>query len=158
MNTALDPKIKKKSMIFRYFLMHLLPQLSSLDLREFHRVKWPWVALVLYWCRLIDWILFNVPLENFSLIWRRHRTWRASNFDLYSALRAIEQWGFFIVPTPAADTGPWFLRSHLKDPQLSLQSAIQSRPRYELTTWRSRSERSTDWATVNGWPICIADF
>ena len=39
-----------------------------------------------------------VPLENFSLIWRRHFWWRASNFDLCSALMAIEQWGFFRVP------------------------------------------------------------
>ena len=30
----------------------------------------------------------------FSLIWRRHQyRWRATNFDLYSALMAIEQWG-----------------------------------------------------------------
>ena len=45
--------------------------------------------------------LFGVcdPLENFSLIWRRHHhQWRAANFDLCSALMAIEQWGFFSVP------------------------------------------------------------
>ena len=41
---------------------------------------------------------FIVPLENFSLIWRRHHYWwRASNHDLCSALMAIEQWGFFNV-------------------------------------------------------------
>ena len=40
-----------------------------------------------------------VPLENRSLIWRRHHCrWRAENFELYSALIAIEQWGFFYVP------------------------------------------------------------
>ena len=40
-----------------------------------------------------------VQLENFSLIWRRHHCWwRAANFDLCSALMAIEQWGFFSVP------------------------------------------------------------
>ena len=37
---------------------------------------------------------FIVPLENFSLICR----WRAANFDLCSALMAIELWGFFNVP------------------------------------------------------------
>ena len=38
---------------------------------------------------------FNFQLENFSLIWRRHLCrWRAANFDLWSALMAIEQWGF----------------------------------------------------------------
>ena len=37
--------------------------------------------------------------ENFSLIWRCHHCrWRAVNFDLCSALMAIEQWGFFSVP------------------------------------------------------------
>ena len=39
-----------------------------------------------------------VSLENFSLVWRRHHCWwRAANFDLCSALLAIEQWGFFSV-------------------------------------------------------------
>ena len=42
---------------------------------------------------------FFVPLQNFSLIWRRHHyRWKAANFDLRSALTAIEQWGFFSVP------------------------------------------------------------
>ena len=37
---------------------------------------------------------FNVPLEKFSLIWRRHHNrWRAAIFNLYSALMAIEQGG-----------------------------------------------------------------
>ena len=39
------------------------------------------------------------PLENIWLIWRRyHFRWRGANFDLCSALMAIEQWGFFTVP------------------------------------------------------------
>ena len=49
----------------------------------------------------IDWFVlgFSGPLENFSLIWRRHHCrWRATNFDLCSALMAIEQWGIFNVP------------------------------------------------------------
>ena len=42
---------------------------------------------------------FIVPLENFSLIWRRHYyRWRAAKLDLCSALMAIEQWEFFSVP------------------------------------------------------------
>ena len=42
---------------------------------------------------------FIFPLENFSLIWRRHHyLWRAANFNLCSALIAIEQWEFFSVP------------------------------------------------------------
>ena len=39
-----------------------------------------------------------VPLENFSLIWRRHHyRWRAAHFDPCSALMTIEQWGFLSV-------------------------------------------------------------
>ena len=44
---------------------------------------------------------FIVPLENFSLIWRRHLCrWRAANFNLCSAVMAIEQWGLLNVPHP----------------------------------------------------------
>ena len=40
-----------------------------------------------------------VPLDNFSLIWKRHHyQWRASNFDLCSALMAIEPTVFFSLP------------------------------------------------------------
>ena len=42
---------------------------------------------------------FIIPLENFSLMPRRHHyLWRAVNSDLCSALMAIEQWMFFGVP------------------------------------------------------------
>ena len=42
---------------------------------------------------------FYVPLENCSPISRHHHyQWRASNFDLYSALMAIKHWEFFSVP------------------------------------------------------------
>ena len=42
---------------------------------------------------------YFVPLENFSLVWKRHHCrWKAANFDLCSALMAIQQWGFFSVP------------------------------------------------------------
>ena len=41
-------------------------------------------------------LCFIVPLENFPLIWKRHHyRGRAANFDLCSALMAIEQWGLF---------------------------------------------------------------
>ena len=44
-------------------------------------------------------VCFLVPLENISLIWRRHHCrWWAGDFDQCSALMAIEQWGFFSVP------------------------------------------------------------
>ena len=52
------------------------------------------VCLVFFIC-----LEFFFPLENFSHIWRRHHyRWKAANFDLYLALMAIEQWGFFSVP------------------------------------------------------------
>ena len=39
------------------------------------------------------------PTRECSLIWRRHHCrWRAADFDLWSALMAIEQWGFYSVP------------------------------------------------------------
>jgi hypothetical protein len=52
--------------------------------------------------RLIDYLLFYVPLKNFSLIWRRHHVTIAGeglqNVGLCSTLRAFEQGGIFIVP------------------------------------------------------------
>ena len=57
-----------------------------------------------------------VPLENFSLIWRRHHCrWRAANFDLCSALMAIEQWGFFNVPHLLWH-GPTLYNGYLRGP------------------------------------------
>ena len=55
-----------------------------------------WHGLTLY----LFFVLFGVlQLENFLLIKRRHHyRWMGSNFDLQSALAAIEQWGFFSVP------------------------------------------------------------
>ena len=42
---------------------------------------------------------FIVPLEKFSLLWRRHHyRWTAANFDLCLALMAIEHWGSLSVP------------------------------------------------------------
>ena len=48
---------------------------------------------------LFFYLRIYVPLENFSLVCRSwHYRWRAVNIDLYSALMAIEHWGFFSVP------------------------------------------------------------
>ena len=45
------------------------------------------------------WVKIFIPLYNFSLIWKRnHYRWRAANFDLISALMAIDKWRFFSVP------------------------------------------------------------
>ena len=40
-----------------------------------------------------------VPLENLSLMWRRHHyRWKAANFDLCSIFMATERWGFLSLP------------------------------------------------------------
>ena len=42
---------------------------------------------------------FFVPLENFTLIYRRYPCrWRTANINLCPALMATEQWGIFSVP------------------------------------------------------------
>ena len=51
----------------------------------------------------------HCPLENFSLIWRRHHyRWRSLNFDLYSALISIELRGSLACHT-SRDTGHPFI-------------------------------------------------
>ena len=47
---------------------------------------------------MLNFCLFIRPTLEFSVIWKRHHCqWRAANYDLCSALMAIEQWGFFSV-------------------------------------------------------------
>ena len=58
-----------------------------------------WFEIFFMCLQLIFVCLFFIPLESFSLIWRRHHyRWRVAKFDLCSELMAIEQWGFFSVP------------------------------------------------------------
>ena len=65
---------------------------------------------------LFVYLEFIVPIENFSLIWRRpHCRWRAANFDLCSVLMAIEQWGFFSV-SHLLWHGPSLYNGHLQGP------------------------------------------
>ena len=57
--------------------------------------------------------LFFAPLKNFSLIWRRHHNRRrATNFYLYSALMAVEHWGFLNL-SHLMWQGPTFHNFHL---------------------------------------------
>ena len=73
-----------------------------------HRGLFP---LILFVC-----LGFFVPLENFSLILRRHHyRRRAANFDLCSALMTIEQWGFFSVPHLLWH-GACVYNGHLREP------------------------------------------
>ena len=53
----------------------------------------------IYWSFYLFALDFFVLLKNFWRIKRCHQyLWRASNFDLYSALMVIRQWRFFNVP------------------------------------------------------------
>ena len=61
----------------------------------------------LFVCLFVCWFF---PLENFSLIWRRHHyRWRAANFDQCSAYMAIEQWGVFLRCHTYCDSGHPFI-------------------------------------------------
>ena len=65
-----------------------------------------------------------IPLEKFSLIWRRHHCrWRAANLDLSSA---IQQWGIFSVPCLLWH-GKSVYNGHLRGPSYShlLMSVLQ---------------------------------
>ena len=74
------------------------------------------LCVVCFFVCLFVCIGFFAPLENFSLICRRHH-WRlrAANFDRYSALMAIEQWGFFSVPNLLWQ-GAYVYNGHLRGP------------------------------------------
>ena len=90
---------------------------------------------------------FFIPLENFSLVWRRHHyLWKAANFDLCSALMATEQWEFLSVPnllwhgwpmtlTPIAERCSGAVTNCFYDLGLS-------RLLFEHPTFRLRGERS----------------
>ena len=100
---------------------------------------------------------FFVPLENFSLIWRRHHDWwRAANFNLCSALMVIEQSGFVSMPHlmwhgasvyMVISVHPW--HSHLYCREFGSGAATTcfydwglSRMEFEHPTFRLRGEGS----------------
>ena len=68
--------------------------------------------------RLMMFIFFvwglSSHLKKISLVRRRHHyRWKASNFDICSALMAIEQWGFFFV-SHLLSHGASFYNGHLR--------------------------------------------
>ena len=71
-------------------------RVHQIQIRHVDRVQIQKHVAITYTCLFVC-LEFLVPLENFSLIWRRHHC-RAVNFDLCSPLMAIEQWGFFSMP------------------------------------------------------------
>ena len=61
------------------------------------------IRLFRYLCRcmsgFVELFVCFILLKNVSVIWKcHHYRWRASNFDLYSALIGIDQWMFLSVP------------------------------------------------------------
>ena len=88
--------------IVKLFLYHLL--------NERHQL---FIMFIFFWFVCVG---FTIPLENFSLIRRRHHyRRRAANFDLCSALMVIEQWGFFSV-SHLLWYGASFYNGHLRGP------------------------------------------
>ena len=88
---------------------------------------------------------FFVPLDNFTLILKRHHfLWRVANFDLWSAIMAIEQWGYFSVPRQLWH-GASVYNGHLRGPvtltpiaeRLSVKPVL-TRLRFELPNFPPR--------------------
>ena len=82
----------------------------------------------------------------FSLIWRRpHYVWRATNFDLCSALMSIERWGFHKPATPTVTRG--ILNDNLRGPVTLTPVAERfavglSLPVFTTGNWRSNLLRA----------------
>ena len=104
----------------------------------------------IFW--LFVWFFFFVPFDNFSLIWRRHHDrWRASNFDLCSALiwplssegslalHTYCETGHLLVMVISKD--PWHSHSL---PIVAVESSLPvlSRLGFEHSIFRLRGERS----------------
>ena len=108
---------------------------------------------------------FFVPLENFPLIWRSHHCrWRNANFDLCSALMAIDHWRCHTYQ----DTGHPFIiiiseglwHSHLMPSQccsgavfICFNDLRLSRLGFEHPTYRLRVERSNPLRHRRGFKI-----
>ena len=91
-----------------------------------------WTLFVLFVC-----LVFFVPLEDCSLIWRRqHRWWKAANFDLCSVLMAIEQFGFFNLPHLLWH-GASVYNSHLRGPLTLTLVAVTYLPVFATKFCRS---------------------
>ena len=93
---------------------------------------------------------FIVPIENFSLIWSsRHCRWRATNFDLCSALMTIEQWGFFNVPHRLRH-GPTVYNGHLWGHVTLTPNAERLAMELSLPVLRLRSDATGDPTRMRG--------
>ena len=113
-----------------------------------HGCKEALVPKAYYMLLFVCFCFFVSPIH----IWKRHyRRWRATNFDLCSALMAIEQWGFFSVPHIYCDTGhpfkmvisedPW--HSHPFAERLAMKLSLPVPTTKVCRGWDSNTQPST---------------
>ena len=92
---------------------------------------------------------FYVPLENFSLTQRPHHNQGKASLNLYSALMAIEQWGFFGVPHLLWH-GPTLYKDHLWRPVTLTPVAKHLALELSLTVfWRLKSVPNGDRTLIS---------
>ena len=86
-----------------------------------------------------------VWLKKFSLIWRRHQfRWRTAYFDLYLALTAIEQWGFFSVPHLLWH-GTSVYNGHLREPVTLTTNAESLAVVFSLPVFKTIKTKCLPW-------------
>ena len=103
------------------------------------------------WHGLFVCLGFFVPLEDFSLIWRRHHfRWRAAKFDLCSTLMVIQHWGFFRVPHLLWH-GASVYNGRLRGPVTSPNYCQASLPVF--TTYLCRGWDSNTQPSASGWTL-----
>ena len=90
---------------------------------------------------------FYVPLENFSLIKRcNYYRWRASKFDLCSALMAMKQWGSFGVQTYCGTEHPYIMvisEDLWHNTPVAEHLAVELSITYGCRGWDSNTQPST---------------
>jgi hypothetical protein len=79
------------------------------------------IQVNMYVDRLIDYLLFSVPLKNSSLIWRRHHyRWRAAKFRPMFGAQGLWAGRDLDRATPTVTRILSFFRSHSKDHPIRL--------------------------------------
>ena len=110
----------------------------QLEFNHFATLKQCCEATGKIWVFLFIYLGFFVPVENFSLIWRRHHyRWRAANVDVYSVFMAIEQWGFFSMPHLMWH-GPTLYSCHLRGPMTLTSVAERLAVELSLPVFRTQ--------------------
>ena len=104
---VLDLYTKYSHVEFIKAIIIVTPKFIDIWSLQIQRTKWCLFLVTFIACLLVC-LGFFVPLENFSLIWRRHHyRWRTVNFDLCSTLMTIEQRATPFIMVICED--PWHL-------------------------------------------------